>query len=248
MRCASLIIVRNDQKTFFQTQGVLATGDLACAPGHSVYMPLYRWDVTPVHQRKVESGAVFCESAIERSEGPSPSPWNSQPQQPWLEDQRHFRRVKWAGGLKKAVGFLRLEDQNRFQGLGACTHTQAWLEIPNVCSFIRKMKTIFSCNISGHWGPDYHLGDPRHRARVSWFIHGSLHDQWGAASISRRGKSHLVLRRPWWKWLQTSNTYFNGIPNPKWAAPLSRHWNPTKCPGDYDECGYKHRMTESQIL
>ena len=102
-----LVLLRNDQKTFFQTQGVLATGDLACAPGHSVYMPLYRWDVTPVHQRKVESGAVFCEPAIEHSEGPSPSPWNSQPQQPWLEDQRHFRKVKWAGGLKKALGVRR---------------------------------------------------------------------------------------------------------------------------------------------
>ena len=65
---------------------------------------------------------------------------------------------------------------------------------------------------------------------VSWFIHGSLHDRCGAASISRRGKSHLVLRRPWWKWLQTPNTYFNGIPNPKLAAPLGRHRNPAKCP------------------
>ena len=27
-----LVLVRNDQKTFFQTQGVPTTGDLACAP------------------------------------------------------------------------------------------------------------------------------------------------------------------------------------------------------------------------
>ena len=64
----------------------------------------------------------------------SPIPWNRQPQQPWLEDQRHFNfwEDQRAGGLKKrsqrsilgCFCFLRLEDQNRFQGPGGNTAPQ----------------------------------------------------------------------------------------------------------------------------